>query len=223
MTPEDARLVATFLALGNLNRLAILRTLRTPRTLGEIVVANDGIGPPIARQTVRRHLDELLDAALARAIETAEEASREYVVDHQRIYSLAEEVRGLAQLRPTLEAHADTATLAPGRPSSPEGPCLVVVKGLQEGRRYPLDASAAGSRWTIGRRRSASISVDFDAATSAENAEIRWDGAAHVVRDLPGSKNGTMVNFSKLEPGRGVPLRHGDIIGVGRCLFVYWR
>lgn len=230
--PVGDRLVAALAALASPVRLSLLRMIRTPKTLKEIklrVPAEAEAGTPrdrvLSRQTVKEHLDRLVEISVvvAREAERDYGATVEYVVNHQVLYALSEEFRGLARLRPaevpdvgTLQRGPESAAAAARRP------CLVLVKGIEEGRTFDLRPPAAGrAEWIIGRRAGLAVSLDFDPFISAENARVAWDGERHGVEDLPESRNGTTLNFVPLPRGGRSELRHGDLIGVGRSLLLF--
>lgn len=221
---SDKSLAKTLRALGNPTRLALLRALRKPKALAEIEVASgeEEGRPNIARQAVSKHLDRLVATRLVLTRDAVREG-RETVafsLNHQTVFALAEEVRGLARLRPAMEPEVATAARASSSLASAKGPALVVAKGLEEGVAF--DLAADGPReWVVGRRREADIVLDFDPYLSARNSLVTWDGHAHAVEDL-GSRNGTLVNFRPLGAGERRALRHGDLVGVGRCLLLYW-
>ena len=226
--PRDAALARALGALASPVRIALLRQLQTPRVLREIEVkATDGDASArnISRQAVREHLDRLMETGVVVARETEREygTTLEYSLNHQALFALSEEFRALARLRPAAEPHMVTVT--GGRPAAaapPEGPSLVLVKGVDEGRTFDLRPPAAGRReWVIGRRRGLDISLDFDPFISTENSAIVWEDGVHAVVDLPESRNGTMVNFKPLPKGARHPLRVGDLIGVGRSLLMF--
>lgn len=222
---SDASLADALVSLSSPTRIALLRALRSPRVLAEIEVRSGEReeGPNIARQSVSKHLDKLVEAGFVSTRDVVREGrdTVEFVVNHQAIFLLAEEVRALARLRPALEPEGETA----GRPLSDlalgKGPCLVVAKGLEEGTTFPLRPEADRRAWLVGRRRDAEVPLDFDPSISSRHSLVTWDGRAHVVEDL-GSRNGTLVNFRSLAVGERRALRHGDLVGVGRCLLVYW-
>lgn len=222
--PATAAFSGALQALGTPARVYLLRELRTPKTVTEIDLRLPG-GRPLARQTVKQHLDRLADIGMvvAREAERAHGRAVEYVVNHQAIFSLGEDVRALARLRPT-EAPPGLTQVAP-RPSEAvrrSGPHLLLVKGLDEGQVFDLGPPArAGAEWVIGRKRGLPVSLDFDAFVSAENTRIAWDGKRHLVEDLPHSRNGTLLNYRPLEKGRPHPLERGDVIGVGRSALVF--
>lgn len=213
-------------ALANPVRLRMIRAVRTPRVLSEIEVdgraAGDDRPVNLSRQAVRWHLDRLLATGfvLDRPSRRAFGDAREYVLSHQRIYSLAEEIRGLARMRASVEPVVETVPASPRAVSVKKGPRLVLVRGLEDGTTY--DLSPPKTLWTIGRAREADVPLDFDSAVSAENATLRWDGTRHLLEDVLGSRNGTYHNFHRVDPARPVPLAHGDVVGVGRSLLLYW-
>lgn len=218
-------------ALGSLAhpaRLAILRQLRTPRVLSEIHVESRGPGGAkraISRQAVREHLDKLLaiGAAIGRDAERGGRSTQEYVVNHQKLWMLGEEFRGLARLRPALELEGETVVAStPAASYALQGPCLVLVKGLEEGRVFSLSGTPSdGPSWIIGRRREAAISLDFDPFVSHENTRVLRDGNTFFVEDLPASRNGTRLNFRPLPRGGRQPLASGNLIGAGRSILLF--
>lgn len=225
-----ADLAQALTVLGSPVRLQILRQLRTPKTVTELDVrvrparGEDRDRPrTLARQTVKEHLDKLVDRGIVRTREGQREhrTVTEYVIDHQRLYALGDEVRELALLRPTAEPSAGTmATTGPEPASAPTEPTLVVVKGLDAGRRFPLLAPGGRARsWRLGRRRDLDVPLDYDAYVSGEHAVIRFDGERYEIEDLD-SRNGTRLDFEPLEPGRPEPLVNGSVIGVGRSRLV---
>lgn len=215
----DARLAAACAALSSPTRVALLREIRAPKALAEIQVPPDepGADRNIARQVVRRHLDRLIEVGLARARDAGSGRS-EFVLDNQALYALAEEVLDLARIRPVVESDAPTAVAPKRARALPAGPSLVLVRGLDVGVAYPL---SGGPEWIVGRRRGVSVALDFDPFVSSENAKIVRAGQRFVLEDIPGSRNGTFVNFERLAPGERVPLSRGDVVGVGRSLLVY--
>ncbi|HLE47820.1 MAG TPA: FHA domain-containing protein, partial [Candidatus Thermoplasmatota archaeon] len=102
------------------------------------------------------------------------------------------------------------------------GPRLVLVHGLYEGKSYALDPRLAPEgEWRIGRRRGIAVSLDYDPYISLENSVVRRTGDKLTIEDLPGSKNGTSVNWEPLAKGRAHVLKPVDVIGVGRSLLVF--
>ena len=218
----DQALLDGLAALSHAVRLGILRQVREPKTLREIRVTAAGPGGhqdarPLARQTVKEHLEKLLEVGFVRANETQRDygATMEYVVDHQRIFALAEEFTQLARLRPVPALGGETL-VASDEASMYElrGPCLVLVKGLEEGRTFPLEGTRAGP-WVIGRRRGADVCLDYDPFISSENTHVETSEGAYFVQSLKESRNGTTLNFRPLAPGQRRAVKNGDLIGVG--------
>ena len=224
---DENALAAQLDALSSATRLALLSRLREPRALSEIHVPSldkDGAAV-VARQTVRKHLDALLAAGFV-ATRDGRRGGRdvvEFVLDHQRLFALSEDLRSLARLRPATEPQGATQPIADA-PASSRAPAraLVLVKGLEEGTTYDVDPAGAGrTEWVIGRRRGLHVTLDFDPYLSAENSRLVWDGGAHLLETLPESRNGTRVNFRELPRGTRHRLRHGDLVGVGRSILSY--
>ncbi len=222
-TDADANLSRILDALASPTRIAILRELRTPKTLSEIQVRTPDRTGALARQTVRQHLDRLTACDLVVGREAVRDygATTEFVLSHRAVYGLAEEVRALARMRSAVEIDGDTLSQAqqPGR--RPTGPALVVAKGLDEGAIFPL--AEGRDTWVLGRSRACDIVLDFDPFVSAENAVVKRSGDGFLIEDIEGSRNGTRVNFSPLRRGGNAPLHHGDILGLGCSLLVHWQ
>jgi DNA-binding transcriptional ArsR family regulator len=224
----DEVLARSLDALATASRLALIRELRTPKSLSEIRVGAVGDPDrPLSRQAVREHLERLMEIGVVLAREAARGygETMEYSLNHQTLYALSEEFRGLARLRPTLEPALPTLSVGPGGDgsSAASSPALVLVKGLDEGRVFDLrpPPGAGSAHWIIGRRRGVQVALDFDPFVSSEQAVVEWDGRAHCLRDLPESRNGTLVNFRPLERGEARALAPGDVVGVGRSLLVF--
>ncbi|HEV8359229.1 MAG TPA: FHA domain-containing protein [Candidatus Thermoplasmatota archaeon] len=226
--PVDYEGLADFLhALAYPTRLELLDILRFPHALGEIKLSPRRAAPGVpdertaSRQAIHGHLEKLVDADLVR-VEPAPEGSRSqqrYVVNPPKLYALVEELRRLAVMQVGGGAAGDaTGTLMePARPQAAKGARLVLVHGAYEGKVFPLDAkTAVDGVWTIGRRRALPVCLDYDPYVSLENAVMAQRGGQFAVTDLPGSKNGTMVNWSRLAKGGTRPLKAGDIISLGR-------
>lgn len=208
-------------------RLAILRALRTPRTLSELRVraeqARGGLNPDryISRQGVREHLDRLILAGFVRRRPTTRHghAVEEYLVDHARIFALTESLRETAVLAPDIlwAARTEPAPPRPERGDGGGGPALVIVHGVGEGRRFPL---APEGDWIIGRRAGVGVSLEYDPFVSADHAIVRARSGRITIEDLPTSRNGTTLNWVALQKGEAAPLTPGDVVGVGRSSLV---
>lgn len=223
-TPNDEAIARALFALGNPARLALLKQLRTPKLISEIRVTageRDELGArTISRQAVREHIERLLEIGVVSTQPTARErGSLEYSMNHQALYALSEEFRGLARLRPESEPMNPTEAAPQGRQAAIRGPCLVLVKGLDEGRVFPLQGSRDG--WTIGRRRGVEVALDFDPFVSSENARILRGDGRWLLQDLAESKNGTSLDLRPMARGSTLPLASGALIGVGRSMLLF--
>ncbi len=90
---------------------------------------------------------------------------------------------------------------------SRENAMLVLQRGAEVGRRWPLDRSRA---LTIGRSEECDIALP-DRQVSRQHARITWQGDCYELEDL-GSKNGTHVNGQEMQGS--VPLHDGDEIQI---------
>lgn len=226
---QDQPLADALSGLASPTRLALLRLLRTPKALREIELlssgSGEGAGRPLARQTIKEHLDKLaqIGVVLTREAQREYGPTTEYFLNHQTLFALSEEFRGLAKLRPAEEPQAVTVRAG----TSPNhyairGPCLVLVKGLSEGVTFDLQPPTAGKpEWIVGRRRGVQVSLDFDPFVSSENSRIVLEQGTYKVEDLPDSRNGTQLNFRPVPKGIREPLRTGDLVGVGRSLLMF--
>lgn len=219
------------------NRIELLSLLRTPRPLDEIDLAPStaqaGERPErtITRQAVRGHLEKLIEAGLVRVRmgerkgDKGRRAVQEYYTDHARLFALVDELRKLTLIESRVEADAyATSVLAHNTPVSwTEGLKVVVVRGAQEGKAFPLrQASLAPPRgWIIGRAARCSVRLEYDPYVSNENSEILPDGPGFRLLDLRSAKNGTFLNWQRLPVGGEVKLRSGDVVGVGRSLLLF--
>lgn len=108
------------------------------------------------------------------------------------------------------------------RALSRRGAKLVVVKGFGEGTSFDLAPPPEGRReWRVGRK--GDVALDFDPFASRENTLIAWEDGAHWASDVPGSRNGTSVNFERLPSGARHRLETGDLLSVGHTVLVYRR
>lgn len=231
---EDARLEELADALGalaNANRLRLLRWLTVPTTAGDLPLSPAEVRPGenpdrvMTRQGVRQHLKKLAKHGLVevRREERPTGPVDAFVIHHQRVYALLEELRRVAAVSPEVRVDAMTTMDAPRRAERQRatGPRVLVVKGRDEGRTIPLvRADEAG--WVIGRRPDCAISLDYDPYVSATHCEVvPQGGGTFSLLDLRTSKNGTLLNFERLERGAEAPLGHGDLIGVGASLLLF--
>lgn len=232
--PDPKKIADYFRGLGHENRIELLSILRTPQPLQKILLrpgatrAASRPERPLSRQSVQQHLDVLVEMGLVRVLPARKgqaSAVHEYASDHARLFQILEEVRILTNLPSSQDlALSDTASLAAGAPRERQtGPMMVIAHGVQEGRAYPLRRSdlKAGRGWIIGRRSNAHVPLGYDPFVSAENTEIIEEGGKFRVLDLRSARNGTWVNWERLPIGGSVPLRPGDVLGVGRSLLVF--
>lgn len=232
-SPDVVRLAEYLKALGNPNRLELLHALRRPRPVRDIElrpeVVREGENPdrPISHQAVRDHLAKLrsIGVLVVERVERDGNIVDEYVLNHQKLYAIVEELRLLGELRAQVEPlHEDTigATRQAAAPETP-GPHFLLVRGSGEGRVFPLKKEnlSADRGWLVGRKHGLAVSLDYDPFVSSENAELLLNGAGYTLRDLPASRNGTSLNFSALPRGASATLRHGDVVSVGRTHLVF--
>jgi hypothetical protein len=112
------------------------------------------------------------------------------------------------------------------KPSPPEGPELAsgALMGLRVLSTGEIMSLVGRENFTLGRAvEGQAVIPDVDLATreaydmgvSRLHAEIRLLEDGIFLADLD-SVNGTMVNGRKLEPQSPAPIRHGDILQLGR-------
>lgn len=92
------------------------------------------------------------------------------------------------------------------------GACLVVLHGMELGRRFAL----LDKELTVGRVSQSNVQIEHE-AVSRHHCKIIAAGGAYVLRDM-GSTNGTYVNDRRV--GDHI-LADGDIVKVGRCVFKF--
>lgn len=231
---DSKRLEAYFKVLAYANRIDLLSLLREPHTLEEIRIlpgpSQAGQRPqrPISRQAVSYHLEQLIQAGLVRMALAQREGKKplqEYEVEQANLYALVEEFRRVSTLSGvTSRRPQETVALASERREPwDEGPKLVLVHGVDEGRAFALrPENVKGQRgWIIGRRSGAHVRLNYDPYVSLENSEIVLGPSGHSVLDLRSSRNGTFLNWTRIPVGGEARLRPGDVIGVGRSLLVF--
>jgi DNA-binding transcriptional ArsR family regulator len=230
----DLRRLAVYLkALANPNRLALLHDLVVPRPVAEIrlhpvqVAAGENPERSISEQAVRDHLSRLRQVGVV-VVQRAERdgvVMDHFVLNHQRLFAIVEELRRLGELRPeSIVLQDETLTSAKEGAVPPRsGPGLLLVRGQHEGREFPLEAArrSLSRGWVIGRKDGLAVSLDYDPFVSAEHAEVVADGEGFRILDLRTNRNGTWVNFARLERGESAPLAHGDVVSVGRTHLVF--
>ncbi|HUR70182.1 MAG TPA: FHA domain-containing protein [Candidatus Thermoplasmatota archaeon] len=214
-------------ALGYPMRLELLDLLRFPHAVGELRLTpsrQETSGNPersVARQTVQYHLDKLVEGGFVREEPAEGRAAPRYVVSPQRVYAVIEEMRALSLMFAGRGGSSDaTGTIADGARFEPlQGPRLLLVHGVYEGKQFRLDGDA--TTWSVGRRKGLAICLDYDPFVSLENALVERGADGFTVVDVAGSKNGTSVNWTRLPRGGRRRLVRGDLVGVGRSLLLF--
>lgn len=102
-----------------------------------------------------------------------------------------------------LQLNPDTDVLDLVAKGTSESAMLVLQRGAEAGRRWPLSRHYP---LTVGRSEDCDISLP-DRQVSRIHARITWQGDHYQVEDL-GSKNGTHVNGQEVRVP--IPLRDGD-------------
>ena len=87
--------------------------------------------------------------------------------------------------------------------------CLVVIYGVDLGRKFPLDRE----QFIIGRAEETDIQFDQE-SVSRSHARIVVRGENYVITDL-GSTNGTYVNDRVIDDRT---LHDGDIVQIGQTI-----
>ncbi len=220
---SDLQIAEVLASLGDPMRVALLRRLSTPHTLEAIhtrAVRHEGmaehdVSPDAFHQ---KYLEPLVDLGVITFREPAGGGAAEYVLNQPALYALAEKVNDVGRLRAA--PARGLAVRAPPLPPTFQiaTPCLVLVKGLWEGRTYPLPRRPKGS-WVIGRGSQVDVCLDYDPYVGAQNTSIEWEAGAYRVHDLQGG-GGTFLNFRELGRGASQPLRNGDVVGLGRSLLM---
>ncbi len=208
--------------LGNATRLRLLHMLTRPLYLEEIA---SKLG--MSRQGARKHLDDLVDLGVLRKQFGRRDFGpvTEYVTNAQKIFLLQVEFEKLGGLKPPAEAEPrptlDRSASATGARRSPPRPAprLAIVRGPSEGCAFEL-ADQAARVWRIGRDKAAEIRLDHDPFLSNRHAEVRRDARGFVLADAF-SRNGTTLNWRRLDRGATVALKPGDVIGVGKTSLVF--
>jgi two-component system cell cycle response regulator len=98
-----------------------------------------------------------------------------------------------------------------GEPASGDA-CLVVIYGLELGRKYNLEQQST----LIGRSSTTDVQLDQE-SVSRHHAKIINASTAIILRDLE-STNGTYVND---QPIKEYVLRDGDLVKIGRTIFKF--
>ncbi|HEV8361799.1 MAG TPA: FHA domain-containing protein [Candidatus Thermoplasmatota archaeon] len=218
--PDLVRLGAWLRPLASPTRLSLLRFLTQPRYLEEVASHLQ-----VSRQGARKHLDKLVRIGVLerRPAMRATGPVTEYLVRPEALFLIYDEFEKLSSLRALGEARVQAPTLSTHGPAtSPPatGPALYVMHGLRSGQRFALDLRGS-EEWTMGRSARCKLVVDYDPYASTRHAAVRRAAGGFVLVDL-GSTNGTQHNWVTIPKGGERPLRHGDVVGVGKTLLLFW-
>jgi hypothetical protein len=129
---------------------------------------------------------------------------------------------------PTMAIPRDrvTAEAQVTKPAPPDGPelesgALIGLRILETGDVLPL---IGRDNFTLGRAGEGQAVIPdidlgayhaFDSGVSRMHAEVLLEEDGVYVVDLE-SANGTLVNGKRLEPQKSAPVRHGDVIQLGK-------
>lgn len=205
--------------LGTPARLRILREVAGPRRSSEIVVPagrQDGHGRPmrpLARQTVEEHLAKLESIGLVRS-EAARDATR-YVLDHGKLFTVADELARLTMLPPPQGGPTitdDMATL----PAPATGPGLFVVNSPIAGTFFALEGRGP---FVLGRDPDLWASVAYDPFIARRHFELAAARRGFALTPRESASNPTYRNGVPV-PASGAQLVDGDVLQAGRTLMV---
>ncbi len=216
---ECERLAGLLAPLASPVRLKLLRFLTRPHYLEEI--ASHLV---LTRQAARKHLDQLVRIGVVDKRPGTRDTGTvvEYRVAPRAIFLVYEEFEKLGSLDPEGPDPFVRTMAEPSRRADPRlvpGPCFHVVRGFNTGR--VLRIARGPKEWVIGRDELADFCIDHDPYASNRHAEVRWEPPGFVLADLH-STNGTTHNWVRLARGAEANLRHGDLVGVGRTLLLFW-
>lgn len=221
---DPQRLAAFLRVLANPVRLEMLRSLARPQAIQDIRVsphrAEAGARPerPMSAVAVRKHMDQLVAIGVVRTQRRMREGRLmgHFEVNLPQVFALSEEFLSMARIGGA-DGLADGTLLGPPSQAlrQPDGPHLVLVRGLGEGRCFPL-AEREGQAWTIGRAASSEVCLDYDGFVSLANTRLEYRDGAFVAHDIATNRNGTSVNWTMLPAGGRQELAPGDVLGVGR-------
>ncbi|HEV8361225.1 MAG TPA: FHA domain-containing protein [Candidatus Thermoplasmatota archaeon] len=228
-TGRYASLARHLETLASETRLELLHALRTPKAIQDLRVGpsmmreGEQADRSISRQAIARHLEQLQRAGLIhRTVAATPNRADAYVLNHERLFAMVDELRGLTRLRPTLSTDALASETMDGEGvhgQALQGPRLMVVFGRDEGAGFSLQG-AAGKTWRIGRAAECEIRLDYDPFLSQTNTIVERAREGFVVRDER-SRNGTWVNWVRMPKGGSKPLSPGDVLTVGRSSLVF--
>lgn len=163
-----------------------------------------------------------MDAGLVRRTRGPAPRGDVYELNHERLFALVDDIRQLSRLRPLERRDVAVETILHAEEPTlrlPLEPRLLVAYGREEGVGFPLHGPP-GSRWTLGRAAKCEIRLDYDPFVSATHATIERSPAGFDLVDLQ-SRNGTLVDWSRLPSGGRARLRPGSVLLVGRSVLVF--
>lgn len=211
--------------LANVNRLRLLEILQSPRAYAELSLPPSRplpaeAGPRfISRQALHQHLRALHRLGLVEKLTSNDRPEPQYVVNRARLWAELEGLRRLARVRPEVEVgHGARDVRPPYLVDAHHAPHLVLVRGADEGRVFPLEGRPG--EWVVGRARAAPVCLDYDAGVSPAHARVATSGGPLHVEDL-GSANGTWINWRRIPPHAPTRLSHGDVLGFGASFLLY--
>jgi len=216
-------------ALSNIQRLRLLHLLTRPRYAEEIA---DALG--MSRQSALKHIEKLQERGFVRPLHGRRSTGPviEFLVVPQRLFAAGVSIGNLGNLEPeggpSMRTDERTVVLDKAGASAPgSGPVtgereahLLLVNGPAAGSRFVLQGDT--NRWSMGRDDDRDLRLAHDPFISGRHAEIQPDGAGHALVDVF-SANGTFLNFARIPRGGRVPLKVGDVIGLGHTYVVYQR
>lgn len=240
---DTERLSTVLSALGNRQRLDILRQLTTPKNVGEIEAtreekSKDADGGtrevPLTRQAILSHISKLeeVDLVDTRVAQGEGSHTKEYYAREDHLFMVLEEVRTLGNL--AMESATggvpDRTLVQQAEPETQDHEDalaqLILIRGIREGRVFPLHSKTEPMEWLIGRERQVGgeevdVPLEYDLFISRKHAVLTREDGAFKLRDAE-SLNGTILNWDReLRGGDEVELEHGDVIGVGRSLLLF--
>jgi biotin operon repressor len=228
-TPDPLETLAEDLdALANIQRLRLLHLLTRPRYAEEIA---DALG--MSRQSALKHIEKLQERGFVRSVNGRRLTGPviEFLVVPQRLFAAGVSIGNLGNLEPeggpSVRVEEQTVVLdAQGSPEkAPQQAArsahhVLLVNGPGAGTRFNLNGEQ--SRWTLGRDDDRHLRLAHDPFVSGRHAELQLDNGQHVLVDVF-SANGTFLNFARIPRGGRVPLRTGDVIGLGHTFLVFQK
>jgi pSer/pThr/pTyr-binding forkhead associated (FHA) protein len=129
------------------------------------------------------------------------------------------EVGTTQQIKPEEADKIPTSPLEAGMPNASN--VWISLHMLDSGQILPISERTEFTMGRISDNQPIMPDIDFssfkgyDNGVSRLHAVIRRNGGNVIVMDL-GSSNGTYVNGTRLMPNMEQPLRHGDVVALGK-------